>query len=925
MKRMYNRLTLVQKLVLSTAIVLSIMLVFGISTVGKFSRVSDEQRIVANEVQPALIVAEELLADILNAGMSLGFYMLDKSDHNLNTHNERIVSAETRIESLFERDLVAQYPRLHEQLVEINEQIQQVKSYKPEVVNVATNVGANIIASRFATDTLNPVAMDISQILTEIILVEEDEEATVARKQILADLNNLRYIWTNMLNEMRLFLAFRTDSAKSNVEVYRETVKEKIDTVTAWGDELLFEQEDGIEQISEKFEFYSANITELIRIHESDRWRMDSWIVKTKLEPTILSLQTNIAALVNDLSGISDNATKNVELIISDGTSETTITIAVSMFVMCVLAWILTVTIRSQLGADPSQLLQITEAIANGDLKSELNVKVPMGVYASVLMMQKNLQENINKERTVAAENGRVKNALDNVSTNVIIADENLSIIYINKSAEIMLKKHELAIAADLRGFKADDLIGKSLDSLHRGGTELSSNLSTLSSTFVENDTIGGRVMRSTFNPIFSKDGDRRGTVVEVLDRTDEVEIELEIQGIVNSALAGDLGKRINLSDKNGFIERLSDGINKLVDVSDRVIGETVKVISALSQGDLTKTIDGDYEGEYSKLKSDVNATTEKLTQVMCEINESAKMVFDRSTEMAQGNASLSERTEKQAANLEETASSMLQMTSTVRKNANNAKDANDIASGARGQAEEGAEVVSRAVAAMQEITESSRKISAIIGVIDEIAFQTNLLALNAAVEAARAGEQGRGFAVVANEVRNLAGRSAVAAKEIKVLINESVVKIKDGSKLVDDSGHTLDEIKDSVNKVSSIVAEIASASKEQSEGIELVTRAISQMDEMTQQNAALVEEAAASSEQMGGQAKSLNDLVGFFIVGGQSYHVSQEDKEVREERRSTSRPWAPRDNDKYVPTLASAGNYDTNTSPSASDGWEEF
>jgi methyl-accepting chemotaxis protein len=209
----------------------------------------------------------------------------------------------------------------------------------------------------------------------------------------------------------------------------------------------------------------------------------------------------------------------------------------------------------------------------------------------------------------------------------------------------------------------------------------------------------------------------------------------------------------------------------------------------------------------------------------------------------------------------------MEEMTSTVKQNADNAREANQLALAASKQAQSGGEVVSKAVEAMSEINNSSKKIADIIGVIDEIAFQTNLLALNAAVEAARAGEQGRGFAVVAGEVRNLAQRSAGAAKEIKGLINDSVDKVDDGSRLVDETGKTLEEIVNAVKKVSDIISEIAAASQEQSSGIEEVNRAISQMDEMTQQNAALVEEAAAAGEAMNEQAGSLNELMNFFEV----------------------------------------------------------
>ena len=230
--------------------------------------------------------------------------------------------------------------------------------------------------------------------------------------------------------------------------------------------------------------------------------------------------------------------------------------------------------------------------------------------------------------------------------------------------------------------------------------------------------------------------------------------------------------------------------------------------------------------------------------------------------EIAAGSGHLSQRTEEQSSSLEETASSMEEMTSTVKQNADNASQANQLAVAARDQAEKGGEVVTQAVRAMQDINDSSRRIADIIGVIDEIAFQTNLLALNAAVEAARAGEQGRGFAVVATEVRSLAGRSATAAREIKNLIQDSVRKVQDGSLLVTQSGETLEQIVASVKKVSDIVAEIAAASREQSSGIEQVNRAVAQMDQITQQNAALVEQATTSSQDMAETARRLDQML---------------------------------------------------------------
>ncbi|HKK15454.1 MAG TPA: methyl-accepting chemotaxis protein [Gammaproteobacteria bacterium] len=290
---------------------------------------------------------------------------------------------------------------------------------------------------------------------------------------------------------------------------------------------------------------------------------------------------------------------------------------------------------------------------------------------------------------------------------------------------------------------------------------------------------------------------------------------------------------------------------------------ELVDIAEHLATGRLDIRFHSDSTGLYASMVSTVN----KLKEMIVGVIVGAEEVNMGSEQVAQGNANLSQRTQEQASNLEEVASSMEEMTSTVTQNTENAQQANQLAIAARKQADEGGAVVKNAISAMNEIDTSSKKISDIIGVIDEIAFQTNLLALNAAVEAARAGEQGRGFAVVASEVRNLAGRSATAAKEIKSLIEDSVVKVESGTKLVDETGKALEEIIASVKKVTDIVAEIAAASKEQSSGIQQVNRAVMQMDEMTQQNASLVEEAAAAAESMGAQAEELKTLMEFFRV----------------------------------------------------------
>jgi methyl-accepting chemotaxis protein len=306
------------------------------------------------------------------------------------------------------------------------------------------------------------------------------------------------------------------------------------------------------------------------------------------------------------------------------------------------------------------------------------------------------------------------------------------------------------------------------------------------------------------------------------------------------------------------FITRSITGpLNKAVDLAETV-----------ASGDLSSHIDAGSGDETGRLLNALRAMNDSLLNVVSQVRTGTDAISTASSEIAAGNMDLSSRTEHQASSLEETASSMEELTSTVKQNADNARQANTLAKSASEVASKGGSIVAQVVDTMGTINDSSRKIVDIIGVIDGIAFQTNILALNAAVEAARAGEQGRGFAVVASEVRNLAQRSAAAAREIKELINASVANVDTGSRLVNDAGQTMGDIVSSIQRVTDIMGEITSASQEQTLGIEQINAAIAQMDEVTQQNAALVEQAAAASQSMQEQAGNLATVVGFFKTG---------------------------------------------------------
>ena len=521
---------------------------------------------------------------------------------------------------------------------------------------------------------------------------------------------------------------------------------------------------------------------------------------------------------------------------------------------------------RQMLG-DPNNLPYSTD-IHVGPLIFNINVSAILddrGDYVGNGLEWSDVTEMRAKELDVA----RLQSAVDGAQANLMICDTDLTITYANPAVMAMLTSRESTLRQHFPGFDVRNLVGQCIDQFHKNPAHQRNLLGDARNLPAKAKiTVSDIVFEVNATAIVDPQGNLMGNMVEWRDITEQTDAEAQIENLINDAVGGVLDNRIDASTYTGFMKNLGEGINKLMDAVVEPIKSSTVVVKALANGDLTQAMDGEYEGEFASMRDAVNGSIENLFNMVTKIRETATGITSAASEIAQGNTDLSQRTEEQASSLEETASSMEEMTSTVKQNADNANQADHLAAAARDQAEKGGTVVSKAVNAMSEINSSSKKIADIIGVIDEIAFQTNLLALNAAVEAARAGEQGRGFAVVATEVRNLAQRSAGAAKEIKTLIQDSVEKVDEGSKLVDESGETLEEIVTSVKKVSDIIAEIAAASQEQSTGIDQVNKAITQMDEVTQQNAALVEEAAAASESMNEQARGLGEMMTFFNVG---------------------------------------------------------
>ena len=592
------------------------------------------------------------------------------------------------------------------------------------------------------------------------------------------------------------------------------------------------------------------------------------------------------------------------------------VTLLATLAALTFALWV-AVAVTRRLSGGISRLQDIAHRIAVGEFDNDVHNDDADEVgelYHSVGEMQARLAADETKRAAAAIVISRLQGALDSTSTNVMVADVDCNIVYMNRAVTTLFREAESDIRRDLPNLNAAKLMGTNIDIFHRTPSHQRNVLANLRGTHTAQMVIGGRTMRIIANPIVTEQGERVGTVVEWSDRTQELAAEKEVASIVDAVIRGDLAQRISLEGKVGFFAALSKGINELVENVSGVVTEVHKLVAAANAGNLevrmqfegkaglNRTLgegmndlvaevssvvdevqklvaaanDGDLTarmptegrgGLFQKVGVGINEFTANMSGIVAQVKRAASEVSRGADEISQGNTDLSQRTEEQASSLEETASSMEEMTSTVKQNADNAAQANQLAAAARQQAEKGGAVVSRAVTAMSGIKDGSKRIADIIGVIDEIAFQTNLLALNAAVEAARAGEQGRGFAVVASEVRNLAGRSATAAKEIKALIQDSVHRVDEGSTLVVQSGTTLEEIVAAVKKVADIVGEIAAASHEQSAGIDQVNKAVMQLDELTQQNAALVEEASAASQSMAEQARALNDSMSRYAV----------------------------------------------------------
>ncbi len=475
-------------------------------------------------------------------------------------------------------------------------------------------------------------------------------------------------------------------------------------------------------------------------------------------------------------------------------------------------------------------------------------------------------------EKKEAAQNAQIKQALDKVTANVMVADAEMGISYMNESMQSMFKAAETDIRQVLPSFDASNLIGQNPDIFHQNPAHQRGLITNLAATHSTEISVGSRKFTLIANPVHNAEGERLGTVVEWGDVTAERNVESEINAVVDAAVAGDLSQRVDLNGKDGFLLNVSKGINEFAETCAQGLGDVAHMLEAMAMGDLTKRITNEYHGTFDELKRNSNEAAEKLSEALSQISIGADEVSNASTEIASGSADLSQRTEQQASSLEETAASMEEMEGAVKTNADNAKEANSRGLAARGVAENGGAVVDKAVSAMSRIEESSQKISDIIGVIDEIAFQTNLLALNAAVEAARAGDAGKGFAVVASEVKSLANQTARATEEIAQQINDMQSATDSAVSAIGNIDNVITSIRQSTVGISSAIEEQSAATneisrnvQEASNGTNQVSMKIGTVSEKAGETGAAAEEVQSAASRLDSLSQKLKaDIEGF-------------------------------------------------------------
>ncbi len=848
--RKWQNLPIFAKFIIGFILPAAIMTYAGISIVQGFNQLEATLKEGNQDNKITMDYLEKLDYNLENSSQSLGFYLLSKEE----IYKKQFVEASENLAKYtrsMEADITPQYYTEHK-LDTLVESLDKISGYKDQLLMLATNDGENFPAMRYAGEHVNPVMRTVTQLIELMIESESGEEANEERKALLADINDIRITWNKQLSELRSYLAFRSNASVENIKMYQEKVKNLTSSLFKHEDILTLEQIDALEQIMPLLEKYNTNLTTLMEMHSSDKWRTDAYIIRDGYGPQLRKAKQLLKQKISEQTKIHEQIAADINANFATSMKSSIIIIFASVFAFVVIVWLLLRSISKSL----KKVISISNNIANNDFNNviENTAKDEIGqVLSSLNRMQSALKTAFDNIKTKTIESTRIKTALDVASTNVMMADTSDTIIYMNQALINMFEEIEDEMKQVLPDFDTKKLLGSNIDQFHKNPSHQKNMMSELTSTFTATMPIGNLTIVITANPVFDENGKRLGTVVEWNNRTAEIGVENEVAQIVKAAADGDFSQHINEEDKEGYSLVLAKGINDVLKTTSSGINDVVRVLRSIAQGDLTQKIEADYNGVFDQLKNNVNSTIEHLTDVIGKVHSNTDLSADSAQEVNSTAQEIGQGSSEQAASLEEISSAMEQMSANIRQSADNAGQTEQIAQKAANDAEESGKSVTEAVVAMKSIAEK-------ISIIEEIARQTNLLALNAAIEAARAGEHGKGFAVVAAEVRKLAERSQTAAGEIGDLSGSTVV-------IAEQAGEKLLKLVPDIQKTAELVQEISVASREQDVGSEEINRAIQQLDQTVQRSAASAEELAASAGELTNQVEEQRATMNFFTL----------------------------------------------------------
>lgn len=715
----------------------------------------------------------------------------------------------------------------------------------------------------------------------------------------------------------------------------------------------IFAKIEKIQKIQEKF-INDGLLKAVEAIEKQQNYREANLLILKTLRPLYLELSEDI----DELNKLQTEANLESQHKLDKVFEQFRLILICLLLVSVLLSTYIASVIIKSITTPLNQMVNTLRAISNGDYSQNVDVsnddeigKTMQGLQS--MQIQAGFQRA--EEQRIGNENARIRFALNCANANMMVTDRNAKIVFMNESMlkhtqklEPVLRKHNPIFSCDkiINNYLEPYVLNAIVNGVDSNGngrqTSIQKHTPEYQQLVIKLNTIqkhsltleiAGCTCLYNINPISDEKGNRLGTVIELIDKSAEITAQQEVRELVTKAVAGNLEARFDLNKLEGFYRELGENFNNLLENCNTSINDLGNLLESMAEGDLTHTIDlTKYQGSFYLISKDANSSVIRLRELLNDIRDFAETINSATIEIAAGNRDLSVRTEKQATSLQETSSSMDELTSTVCQNAESAHKANELTIEMEKLAAEGKVVVNQVVETMTEIDQFSQHISEIIGVIDGIAFQTNILALNAAVEAARAGEQGRGFAVVASEVRSLAQRCASSAKEIKELISNAVEKIELGNEQAHKAGITTEKINESIKHVSVLITDIANASQEQSLGIGQVSQAVTQMDEVTQHNTALVEQATTAAESLEEQAQNLLQAVAAFrLLDNQNSFSESHRKSL--EKFNNSKNFIEKNRQQIIsshnsdlPKLAhNKTTFSANANSEMEDEWEEF